>query len=412
MSATPPAVPPTDSWHTIPLVIALALLVALGYAVIPVLSPFVLLGGILYILYPLRDKPVPRRMMVFATLLFLLWFTYSIIGILAPFIVSFLIAYLINPFVSALERKSLPRWASSLLAVVLFLGFTVLAILFVIPPAISEFESILYSTRVLAQDFVTLIESGAVLEFLSAYGIPVERAREMINEQLLPRLEGILTALFEGLLTLVTSISSLAMHVINIIIVPFLVFYLLMDFPDIVTRAYSLVPASRKEAVANAAKLADDVLGKYFRGAIIVAVIQGTISATALWLIGVRYPLVLGIMTGLLNFIPYVGLITSLVVSSIVALFSGGLVGTKVAAVIVLYLSQKLLEATVLGPKIVGSKVGLHPVLLILCLLVFGHFLGLVGMLIAVPVTALINVSIREWEARRKGDQETAATHT
>jgi predicted PurR-regulated permease PerM len=106
-------------------------------------------------------------------------------------------------------------------------------------------------------------------------------------------------------------------------------------------------------------------------------------------------------MTGVLNFIPYVGLLTSLIVASIVAVFSGGPVLFKVLAVIVLYLLQKLLEATVFGPKIVGSHVGLHPVLLILCLLVFGHFLGFVGMLIAVPATALLMALMREWELRR-----------
>ena len=132
-----------------------------------------------------------------------------------------------------------------------------------------------------------------------------------------------------------------------------------------------------------------------------MATIQGCISATALWFIGVQYPLVLGIMTGVLNFIPYVGLLVSLMVSSIVALFSGEPVVVKVCGVVILYLSQKLLEATVLGPKIIGAQVGLHPVLLILCLMVFGYFMGLVGMLIAVPATALILAGVGEWETRR-----------
>jgi predicted PurR-regulated permease PerM len=95
-------------------------------------------------------------------------------------------------------------------------------------------------------------------------------------------------------------------------------------------------------------------------------------------------------------------LITSLVVSCIVALFSGGPVLTKVVLVIILYLTQKLLEATVLAPKIIGAQVGLHPVLLILCLLVFGYFLGFVGLLIAVPATALIIAGVFEWEARKQ----------
>jgi phosphoribosylaminoimidazole-succinocarboxamide synthase len=203
-----------------------------------------------------------------------------------------------------------------------------------------------------------------------------------------------------------TGASVVVLHLMNIIIIPFLVFYLLMDFRLILDRFARFVPESRKHTISRASRTVDEVLGQYFRGAAIVAVIQGTIAGTALWLIGVDYPLVLGIMTGVLNFIPYVGLITSLVVSSVVAMFSGEPVTAKVIGVIILYLSQKVLEATVFGPKIVGARVGLHPVLLILSLLVFGHFMGFVGMLIAVPVTALIVTFIREREeAARNGDR-------
>ena len=157
-----------------------------------------------------------------------------------------------------------------------------------------------------------------------------------------------------------------------------------------------------EEKVYRVIDTADAILGRYFRGAVIVAVLQGFIAFAGLWFLGVDYPVVLGIMTGILNFIPYVGLLTSLVVASIVAVFSGGPIMIKVLGVVVLYLAQKLLEATVLGPKIVGSQVGLHPVLLILCLLVFGHFLGFVGLLIAVPVTAVLMAFFREWEAARE----------
>jgi predicted PurR-regulated permease PerM len=132
------------------------------------------------------------------------------------------------------------------------------------------------------------------------------------------------------------------------------------------------------------------VLSDYFRGAIIVAIIQGIISAIVLSILGVKYALVLGIMTALLDFIPYVGLIISMLIAIIAALFSGDPVTGKVVGVIIMYLSQKIFENTILAPKIVGEKIGLHPVLLILSLFIFAHFLGFVGLLIAVPATALL----------------------
>lgn len=399
--------PEPESERSLPQVILLVLgtilLLALGYAVSPVLSPFVLVGSLIYVLYPLREHPLPLRIIWLSVFLFVLWFLHSIIGILAPFIVDFLGAYILNPLVTMLERRRIPRWISSLMAVLLVVGIGVSSVFFILPAAAKEFQGIIAGTSLIVKDLTRLMESGIVFDVLSSYGIPVEQARDMIGQELTPKLEGLLTALFQGLLNLVTGVSSLAMHIINIVIIPFLIFYLLMDYPQILERFYRLVPSRAKESVMKVTRITDEVLGSYLRGAIIVAFIQGSIAATGLWLLGVKYSLVLGIMTGLLNFIPYVGLMTSLVISSIVAMFSGGPIVLKVVGVVFLYLSQKLLEATVLGPKIIGSRVGLHPVLLILCLLVFGHFLGLVGMLIAVPATALINVAMQEWETSKAG---------
>jgi predicted PurR-regulated permease PerM len=237
-------------------------------------------------------------------------------------------------------------------------------------------------------------------------GISVDRARSMIAEQLSPRIESLLSALLGGLLDVVTGVSSLLLHLLNAIIVPFLAFYLLLDFPLLTARLLEIVPAARREDFSGRARKIDFLLGRYFRGAIAVALIQGILSTIVLWFLGVRFPLVLGIMTTLLNFIPYLGLLTTMVVASVVAVLSGEPVVARVAGVVVLYLGQKLLEATVLGPKIIGKQVGLHPVLLILCLLVFGYFLGFVGLLIAVPVTALLVAGFDEWLTARAAPGE------
>jgi len=383
------------------LVVGLVLLFALGYAVQPILSPFVLAGGLVYLLYPLRLHPLVRRIMFLAVFLFALWFFYSILHLLAPFLIAFLISYILNPVVARLDTKGFPRWASSLITVVLLIGSVVAVMLFVVPLAIQQFNSILARVTGIAQDFSIFLQSGKIFDFLASYGVPVDKARQMISEQITPRLENLLTNLFGGVFGFLTGVSSLALQLINAIIIPFLVFYLLMDFPAITHQFLMFVPKEHRQRVEGLGRMVDRLMGRYFRGAITVAFLQGTISALGLWMIGVQYALVLGIMTGILNFIPYVGLITSLVVSSMVALLSGDPVLVKVIGVVILYLSQKLLEATVLGPRIIGGQVGLHPVLLILCLLVFGFFLGFVGLLIAVPATALIIASVKEWEASR-----------
>jgi len=393
---------PRGTGETMVLIAGILLLAALGYSVGPILSPFVLLAALVFLLYPWRTAPVPRRLLWVGVILFTLWFLHSILAILGPFLIAFLLAYLINPLASALERRRMPRWLSSLLSILVLLGIGVVAALFILPPAIRQFEALIGALRLIVDKFVGLLNSGAVFEVLARYGIPADKAQEVLNTQLTPKLEGFLKTLFEAAFGFVTGLSSLMLNLINIVIVPFLVFYLLKDFPVIINRFGMLVPKENRDRFIDLGRKVDAVLGSYFRGAFMVALIQGTIAGVVLWIIGVDYALVLGIMTGVLNFVPYLGLLVSLVVSSIVASFSGEPVGLKVLGVVILYLSQKLLEATVFGPKIIGGQVGLHPVLLILCLLVFGYFMGFVGLLIAVPATALIIEFVRGWDAGRK----------
>ncbi len=395
--------------QTFILIVVTLLIVALGYTVNAIISPFVLLGGILFLLYPLRDVELARRLMWLSAGVFLIWFLYSLSGLLVPFAVALLLAYILNPLVTRLAAKSFPRWASSLTIVILIIGVGVTVILFVVPPAAQQFQSISSGVAAIVRDLTALLKSGRLFGFLASYGVDVVEAQAFISEQVSPRLENMLSALFEGVFGFISSASSLLLQLINLIIIPFIFFYMLKDFPQILERCASLVPATGRTRVTNIGRKVDEVLGAYFRGAIIVAIIQGTISTVGLTIIGVNYSLVLGIMTGILDFIPYVGLVISLTVSCIVALLSGEPILVKVIAVVILFLSQKLLEAAVLGPKIIGAKVGLHPVLLILSLLVFGYFLGFIGVLIAVPSTALLVAGLSEWEQKREVQLEVPA---
>ncbi len=396
--------------RSVPEIVVLAagliLLGLLCYTVQTIISPFVVTGGLVYLLYPFRRLPLARRLMWLAAILFFLWFIYSILGILAPFLIAFLIAYIINPLVTRLEGRGFPRWASSALAVLILIGAAISVVLFVMPPAIQQFQAILSGLASIVNDFVDLLRSGVIFRYLERFGISVDKAQQVITQEISPRLESILKTLLEAVFGFVSGMSTLVLGIVNIVIVPFLVFYLLKDFPVITHRFTMFVPKSRRDRFIDLGAKVDQLMGRYFRGAITVAIIQGIISTLGLWIIGVEYPLVLGIMSGILDFIPYVGLLTSLIVSGIVALFSGGPILTKVVAVVILYLCQKLLEATVLGPKIIGHEVGLHPVLLILCLLVFGYFLGFIGLLIAVPTTSLIIEAVKELERTRKAGQQ------
>lgn len=393
--------------ETVVLIAGLLLFLVFGYFINSVLSPFVIAGALVYLLYPFRQSPFAGRLLKLTVILFLFWFLYSILGLLVPFIIAFLLAYMLDPLITNLEKRRVPRWASSLMAVLLLVGAVVAGMLFVMPLVIQQFEGVIGGITQIVSDFAEMVKSGEIFAVLSRFGIPVERAQEFISAQVSPRLESILKTLFEGLFGFVSGFSSIVLQLVNIIIIPFLLFYILKDLPLFMQWCTRSVPQDRRARFLELTRRVDELMGKYLRGAVVVAFIQGILSGVALWIIGVDYALVLGIMTGLLDFIPYIGLIASLIVSSIVALFSGGPVATKVLAIIVVYLSLKLLEATILGPRIIGSQVGLHPVLLILCLLVFGFFLGFVGLLVAVPATALIIAGIKEWGKFRRQEVTT-----
>lgn len=397
----------SPSVDTVLLIAALLLIGALGVTVQTIVSPFLIAGAVIYLLYPLRAAAVPRRLIWLTVIIFALWFFNAISGLLTPFLLAYLIAYLLDPVVTDLERRHVPRWLSSLVVVLLLIGGVAAGILFVLPPAIRQFQGIINGMSSIANEFADLLNSGVIFAYLASHGIHVEKAQEAISRELSPRLESMLKALVEGLLGVVTSITALVMHLLNAIIIPFLVFYVLKDFRVISHRFIMIMPRDKRERVGELTARVDRLMGGYIRGAIVVATIQGTVAAVGLWLIGVDYALVLGIMVGLLDFIPYVGFLVSLLVACVVAIFGGGAVLAKVLWVAGLLVSQKMVEDAVLAPRIIGRQVGLHPVLLILALLVFGYFLGFLGLLIAVPATALMIAGVKEWEAVRRARRQT-----
>ena len=381
---------------------SLVLLLFLVYTIStdePLVSPFILLGAILFLLYPLRGQPLVRNLMWLALTLFLIWSFNELSGLLLPFIIAFLIAYLLDPVVGGLRKKGIARWVSTLGVMLLIVGVGVSLLLFVLPLAFTQFDEMLRWVTNMVKDVAAIVREGKWVAFLEAYGLPVGSLQQTLNEQFSPRLENITRALIEGVFGIIASISTIVTRIINVIIIPFLAFYLLKDFPVIGERLLSYIPASRRKSVRNSLRKVDALLGRYIRGALTVAVIHGILASVLLWIFGIDYPLVLGMVAGILSLIPYFGLMISLVLSILVALFSGEPSPLKVVFVLITFGVLQILEGAVLSPRILGKQVGLHPVLLILSLVVFSFFLGFIGLLIAVPTTAVVLMFVREYKA-------------
>jgi predicted PurR-regulated permease PerM len=379
------------------------LLLFLIYTIQPIVSPFLLLGAILFLLYPLRSFALAKNVMWLAVALFSLWLLYTVWGVISPFIVSLLAAYILHPLITKLEEWGIPRWLSSLVIILLLIGLLTVILFLVLPFAFQQFEGILDAVNAIVSQITQWLVDGRVVVALRRYGISTQQLRDTITSNFAPRLENIIKGLLEGAFGLVSGLTTVVSRIVNLVIIPFLAFYVLKDFPLIKHRVKMLFPHAKREKVKQYYQRIDELLGRYIRGAITVAFINAVLVASFFWIFGIQYPLVMGIVAGVLDLIPYFGLIIMLLLSVVVAFYSGAPVIPHIILAAATIGALHVLEAAVLSPKIIGSKVGIHPALLILSLLIFSFFLGFIGLLIAVPTTAIIILLIQEWQNDKNG---------
>lgn len=389
------------------LVTGVALLLFLAYTLLSLLSPFVLLGSIVFLLYPLRHILFARRIVWLAGLLFVVWLLSNLLGALTPFIIAFLLAYIFDPVVNFLEAKGVRRWISSILLIVIVLGAMAAFFILTIPAILSQSGGIIAAVSAFIQVVHNFIRDTRSADFLARLGIPGDQIQALLSKDFPARLEELLKTVLVAVFGFLSNASSMLSQLLNLVLLPFISFYLLKDFPVILKKCLSAFPGEQREVIGEYFGRVDDVVGSYLRGTLIVAVVQAALTTAGLLVLGIQYAVLLGILTGVLNLIPYVGFYTSLVFAIMAAFLSGDPMVLKVVSVIILYLVLNFVETTVWSPKIVGSKVGLHPVVMILSFVVFGYFLGFVGLIIAIPATALLLMSAKMW--KEKHPQETTA---
>lgn len=381
------------------LVVGIALFLLLLYLTAPALSPFLVIIAFIFLLYPIRHQYLVGRLMFAGIALFVFWLIVTLAGVLTPFLLAFLIAFILSPVVDILEKK-MPRWFASLLVLVGILGAIVSLVLLFIPILITQSGNIFSNISGFAQGVVEFVRDGRLVSFLQILGVPPDQIQVFLSNELPSRLEGILRTVLQAVVGFVTNFSAMISQILNLIILPFAAFYFLKDYGSIVGYFRDLLPDDRRPMLTEYFSRVNSILGQYIRGVIILAFLQGVLTGIGLYILGIQYPLLLGIVAGILSVIPFVGFYGSLVFAIISALFSGGEIMMKVGSVLLLYVGLNLLETMFLSPKIIGNRVGIHPVLLILSLTVFGFFLGFVGLIIAVPATAVLLMTAEWWKGR------------
>jgi predicted PurR-regulated permease PerM len=323
-----------------------------------------------------------------------LWVTWLLAPILTPFVIALMLGWLGDPLVDRLEARGRSRNTAVILVFVLMVLLLALALLILVP-MIQRQIATLAAALPQAQEWlvgtaIPWIEQKSGLE-IKAWLAP-ERLFDWVRSHW-QQAGGAATALFGYV-----SRSGFAMVglVVNLALLPILTYYFLRDWDKLVERVASLIPRNHIETVSRLAKESNDVLGAFIRGQIVVMIALGVVYAAGLSLVGLNLGLLIGLVAGLISFIPYLGATTGVVMAILAALVQAQGIDLQLLVLVgVVFTVGQLLESYVLTPRIVGDKIGLHPVAVIFAVMAGGQLFGFLGMLLALPAAAIINVLLR-----------------
>lgn len=319
---------------------------------------------------------------------------YLLSPILTPFLFAAILAYICDPLVDKLEARKFPRTAGVVLTLFSLLVLFVALLLILLP----LFER---ETQLFIEHLPGYIDwfRAQLAPRLHAFGIDLQLDGAALKDSLGTHWQSaggvaakILPSLTSGGLAVVGFFA-------NLVLVPVVLFYLLRDWDVMVAHIDEMVPRRWHARVTAIARDIDQVLGEFLRGQMMVMLLMSLYYACALWLVGLDYALPIGIVAGLLVFVPYLGMILGLTLATLAGAMQFQAIGGLIPVWIV-FGGGQMLEGMVVTPWLVGERIGLHPVAVIFALLAFGQLFGFFGILLALPASAALLVGLRE--LRRK----------
>ncbi len=319
---------------------------------------------------------------------FLLLWVFS--GVLPPFLIGMLIAYLLDPPVRRLNDAGVPRVASAAVVLLLFVAIVALAILFLGPLLQTQAKELIDSLPDMLERARNYLLPR--LEKLSQVipGVSADQMRAALAQRSVESVDLAGTLLGRVVQGGMAFVSSLAFAVFT----PVIAFYLLRDWPKMLHAIDSVLPRRLAPAIRREARAVDNMIAGFVRGQAMVCLCLGTFYATGLHLIGLEYGMLLGIVMGVLAFIPTIGtMIGAFMVLALSLLQFSSL--SDVALAVLVFLGAQTLDGYLLTPNLVGSRVGLHPVWIIFSVLAGAYLFGFFGVLFAVPVAGTIAILLR-----------------
>ena len=331
------------------------------------------------------------RQMTFwvATLVATILVLWILREILLPFVAGMALAYLLDPLADRLERLGVNRLVASLLIIGAVVLLFVLLILLFVPIILAQLGAFIDKIP----DYVARLQALVTdpnrtwLRKIVGEGGGDTQIRDLVTQGA-GWITTFLRSLWQGGQTLI-SIFSL------VVVTPVVAFYLLYDWNRILTAVDGWIPLNHRATVHMLARQMNDAIAGFVRGQTAVCLILGSFYAVALTFMGLNFGLLIGLVSGVITFIPYVGSMTGLVLALAVAIAQFWPDYTTILIVLSIFLVGQFIEGYLLAPKLVGESVGLHPVWLMFALFAFGYLFGFVGLLIAVPLAAIIGVLTR-----------------
>lgn len=330
------------------------------------------------------------------------WLIYVLGSVLTPFVISAVLAYILHPLVEYLNSKvgkgKLPK--SVWVAIVEVLFFIILAAVFflLIPIIAKELPILRAQIPVMLESVVTWLTP-----LLAKVGVTLTLDIDSVRSFIVDNFSVDGQTILNKILSSIKIGGNLAITLIsNGLLIPFIMFYLLMEWDTMVGKVRDLIPRKRLASVNSFFAEVDEVLGQYLRGQLLVMLILAVYYSIGLKLFGLDLAVPIGVFTGLAVFVPYIGFTLGLVLAALAGILQFGLSQTVIMLVVVYGLGQ-VIESFYLTPVLVGQRIGLHPLAVIFLLLAFGQLFGFVGILLALPLSAILSVALRRMgESYRK----------
>lgn len=336
-----------------------------------------------------RDQPLFRLIVqlialaLFAVLVYV--FRKELLAVITPFFIALAIAYILNPVVIWLEKRKIPRSLAVMGIYLMVFGLLFFMIGRLVPTVINEINRFsVHIPRYIdrAQELIEEFNQAA-----AHIQLP-----DSVNEAIMENLDRLEGTLIDVVKRIPEYTTGLAKTLFSIFLVLILTFYFLKDFEQVKKAFYGMIPSHKQERTAKIMGEIDQSLGNYIRGQLIICTVIGVSTYFALVILKVEYALILGIMAGVTNIIPYFGPFIGAFPSIIVALLQSPMLALKVAVAITVI---QQLESQILAPQVLGKSMGMHPLLVIGALIAGGQFFGIPGMILGVPIAAIIRILVR-----------------